>query len=222
MQLSTLQDSEAIDTQWSRSYPTTTKPSSACWQGMCTAGRSELPILVLLEARRHKEALHILVALYRMDICRFLQRMGLDPATAEDVSQLTFMQAYAGFKRFEFRSSLRTWLMGIARYRGMDAIRRTKRALERDRESIASHVLVEPTSLDAQIHTEQVRQTLHRALAALPPRTRDVVLLRFFRGLSYREIGRILGGKGPALQARVTRALPRLREYLAFSEDLRI
>ena len=55
---------------------------------------------------------------------------------------------------------------------------------------------------------------LERALMSLAPKVRIAVLLRYQDGLSYEEMAQVCGERAPTLQARVARALPRLRRVL--------
>jgi RNA polymerase sigma-70 factor (ECF subfamily) len=138
-----------------------------------------------------------------------------DDDLAQEVHQMTFVQAYEGLPRFSRRSSLRTWLFGIARHRCLDLLKMSRR---RQKRFGPIEETPEPPApgRTAEDHLAERSRTraLGDCLRALAPRVRDAVLLRFQQGLSYPEIGQLSGEKAPALQIRVTRALPLLRRCL--------
>jgi RNA polymerase sigma-70 factor (ECF subfamily) len=149
-------------------------------------------------------------AIYR--VCR---RMVADADLAEDVHQLTFVQAYAGLEAFADRSSLKSWLYGIARHRCLDAVSSRRRQLR-----LVSAVPELPDAVDPQADPEAgVAETgfwkgVQRCLEELAPRARVAVLLRFHSGLSYPEMAEACGERSATLHARVARALPVLRRCL--------
>jgi RNA polymerase sigma factor (sigma-70 family) len=161
-------------------------------------------------------AISILMREYGDSVFTRARRIVGDRQVAQDVLQQTFLEAYRDLSSFGERSSLRTWLLGIATHRALDAARRTHRA---DRRIISDDILAatpdessaEPAvSLDAQ---RRVR-ALEECLQALSVDVRATVLTRFQQELSYEEMSRASGEKMVTLHARVARALPVLRRCL--------
>jgi RNA polymerase sigma-70 factor (ECF subfamily) len=140
-------------------------------------------------------------------------------AIAEDVVADTWLGVIKGIDRFEGRSALRTWifqiLLNIARTRG----RREKRtlpfsSLRRGSEDGADEPAVDPDRFqgsdgvrpgwwskppaewegaDLRLESDETRDLLLRAIADLPPRQRDVIVLRDLQGYSSEEARNILG-----------------------------
>ena len=132
-----------------------------------------------------------------------------DRAAAEDVTAQAFERAYR--KRSSFsarRGTPEAWLFGIARNAALDELRRGRRraTLEREPEDLWTAPVDE-----VAIAAEELA-TLRSALAALPPRERDLLALKFVAGLSNAEIARLLGISESNAGTRVHRALVRLRE----------
>lgn len=129
---------------------------------------------------------------------------------------MTFVQAHESLPRFSGRSTLRTWLFGIARHRCLDLLKVTRRRRQRFGVEIAE--TAEPSApggtVEERLADRSVARALARCLGRLAPRVRDTLLLRFQQGLSYPEIARLGDEKAPALQIRVARALPLLRRCL--------
>jgi RNA polymerase sigma factor (sigma-70 family) len=171
-----------------------------------------------LDRGDHRAALTVLMRAYGRDLHRHCFHVLRDRDLADDVHQSVFVEAYRDLPRFERRSSLRTWLYGIARHRCLDArkidARRRRRFLRAeplpespDERQRADDALVERGDAGA----------LAAALAELPIETRIAVLLRYREGLTLEEIGAICGERAATVQARVARALPRLRAALALT-----
>ena len=160
-------------------------------------------------------ALEILMEAYGSAVYRFCRHMVGDADLADEVHQTTFIQAFADFGRFAGKSSLRTWLLGIARHRCLDAVK-VRRRRER-RFELAARLPERPCPVPGPAERLADRgrlEALAECLGNLGPRVRDAILMRFQQGLSYVEMGRLFGERPPAVRARVLRALPALRRCL--------
>lgn len=162
-----------------------------------------------------KAALGVLMAAYGSAVYRFCRQMVVDEAMADDVHQMTFVQAYEGLDRFKGRSSLSTWLYSIARHRCLDALKSARRQRARF-ESVAElpEVPGGPSEAEGRLAERSRRRALELCLEELPPAIRTALLLRFQQELSYPEMAAVCGERAPTLQARVVRALPGLRRCL--------
>lgn len=144
--------------------------------------------------------------------CRNMLR---DPALADDVHQQSFVQAYEDFPRYSGRSSLKTWLFGIAHHRCLDALRAQRRLDGRSTSEDVLAGLEDPDPLpEARIAEGFVQRTVAQCLEKLAPATRLAVRLRFTEDFSYEQMAAICGEKAGTLQARVARALPAIRKCL--------
>lgn len=170
----------------------------------------------LVAAGDSHRAISILMRAYGDSVFTRARRIVGDPQVAQDVLQQTFLEAYRDLSTFGKRSSLRTWLLGIATHRALDAARRAHRT---DRRIVSDDILAatpdestaEPAaSVDAQ---RRVR-ALEDCLQALSVDVRATVLTRFQQELSYEDMSRASGEKMVTLHARVARALPVLRRCL--------
>src|SRR5262245_5180368 len=162
-----------------------------------------------------ERALTLLMDAFGVAIYRYCRQMVVDPDLADDVHQLTFVQAFEGLGRFARDSSLRTWLFGIARLRCLDALRSGRR--RRARFESTGEL---PERADAGRAPEDllaargVARALERCLEELTPVVRTAVLLRYQEGMAYPEMVDVCHEWPATLQARVTRALPVLRRCI--------
>ena len=132
------------------------------------------------------------------EVWRFCASL-VDSAAADDLTQETYLRALRALPAFEGRSSVRTWLLGIARRTCADHIRSTvrRRALQRRVEAGAT----EETGGDP---AEAVGSAL--LLASLRPAQREAFVLTQVLGLSYEEAAQTLGVPVGTVRSRVARA----------------
>ena len=130
---------------------------------------------------------------------------------AQDVTQTVFLRLAREAARVGRLDSPLGWLHTQARHRALDAVRAEHRRQQREHEAFIMHP--PPTAPDP--HWEQFRLLMDEAMGRLGERDREAVLLRFFKGLSYEEVGRTLGLSANSAQKRVDRALEKLRGHCA-------
>jgi RNA polymerase sigma factor (sigma-70 family) len=134
-----------------------------------------------------------------------------DRAGAEDVTALAFERLYRSRARLDrSRGTPRAWLFTIARNAALDELRRRRR--QGTGAADEPHRDDEPS--EAIEHAER-RATVNAALLALPPREREVVLLKFHAQLTNGELARVLGISESNAGTRVHRALTTLRDTCA-------
>jgi len=153
-------------------------------------------------------------ALYRScasDVFGYVASIVRDRAAAEDVTALAFERAYRRRALFDLRRGTpRSWLFAIARNAALDELRRRRRsgALVGDIADERSDEGLE--ELDAQF--AERRLLVRDGLAALDPRDREVILLKFLGRLSNAELARVLRCSESNAGTRLHRAIERLRE----------
>jgi RNA polymerase sigma factor (sigma-70 family) len=131
-----------------------------------------------------------------------------DRASAEDVTALAFERLYRSRARLDrTRGTPRGWLFSIARNAALDELRRRRRQPL----DVTDVELSPDTALDEAIEHTERRASLRAALLTLPPREREVVLLKFHGQLTNAELARVLGISESNAGTRVHRALVRLR-----------
>jgi len=159
------------------------------------------------------------LALYEATLSRvygLVLRLVRRPQLAEEVAEEVFFQVWRQAPRFDAeRGRPLTWLLGMARSRAIDAIRREARFQheELDEEGVQ---LSAPTaeSGDELLAVAQGHAELHRALLLLKPQPRQLVALAFFNGLSHEEIASQTSLPLGTVKSQIRRALITLRDAL--------
>jgi RNA polymerase sigma-70 factor (ECF subfamily) len=147
-------------------------------------------ILLMKIAGGNRPALRSLFVRHRVPVYRWLLRIVGDASLAEDLTSDVFLDVWCHAGRFEGRSTVATWLLAIARYKALSALRR-RPDHELDEQSAAK-------LLDAADDPEIVLQKKDRAervrgaLAILSQEHREVIDLVYFHGKTAKEVGEIL------------------------------
>ena len=122
-------------------------------------------------------------------VYRFLLTLTGDAHQAEELLQETFYQAFLHIDRFEGRSILYTWLCQIGKHLWYQHLRTSGREASMPEELPDVPV----PSAEEGLLAQESRLTLLKQIHALPELQKEVVYLRAFGGLSFREIGDVLG-----------------------------
>lgn len=137
-------------------------------------------------------------------------------ADAEDVTAQVFIKAYEAYSRFEpVGATPSAWLFRIARNACLDQHRRAGRR-ERLQRAVAAEALDQPDPAGLAVERLQQRR-LMEIVAGLPERQRDVIGLRH-SGLSFAEVGELLGASEDAAKMLYHRALKAVRAVVLEEE----
>lgn len=161
-----------------------------------------------------RAALCCLMQRHGKAIYRYCREQLRDPVLAEDVQQQVFIAAFRDLATFSGRGTPRSWLFGIAYHRVIDAARVRGRSPACSSVTEAAEVADPRLLADEACDDERLRAALVAELAELPERTRGAILLHYQQGMSFEEMARICGEKPGTLSARVSRAMPALRERI--------
>ena len=122
-------------------------------------------------------------------VYQFLLAQTRDADLAEELTAETFYQAVRSIGRYDGSCKLSVWLCQIAKHLWYRHLQKNKRQAESLSEDI---VLCVPSAEEEAVAAED-HIALLRAVHALPEPAREVVYLRSFGGLSFRQIGDVLG-----------------------------
>jgi RNA polymerase sigma-70 factor (ECF subfamily) len=144
-------------------------------------------------------------------IFTFCSRALVDRGAAADCTQETFLSAWRSRDGYDpARGSLAGWLMGIARFKVLDAYRAAPR-VPAPRDDVANDEATAHDAYDDQLADQLL---IAHALEALSPRARRVVELAFYSDLTQTEIAETTGLPLGTVKSDLRRGLQRLRYHL--------
>lgn len=156
-------------------------------------------------------ALKQLYLSYRPRLRLFLLRVGCREEEIDEACNETFLVVWDKASSFRGDSRVATWILGIARRKGLKLVERRSREQGRfdgrDEDSLAQ------PGIRAESRQE-LRQWLEVGLASLPPEQQQVLELAFMDGLSCREISVVMDCPENTVKTRMFHARRKLREIL--------
>jgi len=178
---------------------------NAEWELVCKCQKGEVAAYEELAAKYYRRVFMVILGMVH-------QR-----DDAMDVAQETFYRAFKNIKRFKGGSNFYTWVYRIAVNLAIDFQRRQKRNLMDLKENM-DEVVVDTETLGSdpyrEIHDRRLGEKLLGAINELTPDHKAVIVMRAVEGLSYKEIGRIMGCSEGTIMSRLHYARKKLQEKL--------
>ena len=177
-------------------------------------------------------AFEVLMARHRRGILNFLYRSVNNHSRAEELLQEVFLRVIRAKARYQQTARFSTWLYTIARNLCVDESRRAKfrRHLSLDaprrgrdgdqRESMLDGTAAQQVSVDDEAMGPTIQGRLKVAIDKLPDDQREVFLMRQLGGLSFKQIGEVVGAPENTVKSRMRYALEKLRDELKDLRDL--
>jgi RNA polymerase sigma-70 factor (ECF subfamily) len=163
-----------------------------------------------------RQAFGQLVRAYERPVYNLTYRMLGDPAEAEDAAQETFLRAFNKLATYQPERKFVNWLLSIASHYCIDRLRRRNRApqLSLDGPMPPQWLTSDTPRPEQVVDKKQRRAQVRQVLETLPADYRAAVVLRYWYGLSYREIATTMDTTESAIKSRLHRARRMMAEYL--------
>ena len=150
---------------------------------------------------------------YAKMVYKYLLLQTHSEALAEELTQETFYQAVKSIDRFDRTCKLSTWLCAIAKHQ-LQAYRRK----HPPQESLEDYKELPGTGVEAEIFSSERRVELMKKLHLCPEPFREILYLRIFGSLSFKEIGEIMGKTENWARVTFYRAKERLKKEMSENE----
>jgi RNA polymerase sigma-70 factor, ECF subfamily len=157
-------------------------------------------------------AMQVLFARHHVRVFRFVLRFVKNEATAEDLISEVFLDVWRQAGRFEGRSSVSTWLLSIARFKALSAVRKRTDA-ELDEET-AEAIVDESDDPEAILAKKDKGAVLRNCMNALSTEHREIIDLVYYHEKSVEEVAAIVGIPEATVKTRMFYARKKLGELL--------
>jgi len=166
-----------------------------------------------------QQAFEVLVQRYSRPLFTFICRFLGEYDAASDILQQVMLQLYLSLPKLRTGEPLKAWLYQVARNRCLDELRRKRamhfseleKEIDEEEQSLVETMQDRSPLPEEVVERRDVQEILLKAIRALPPKFRAVVLLRYASQLSYAEIGRVLHMPEATAKTYFQRAKPLLK-----------
>jgi RNA polymerase sigma-70 factor (ECF subfamily) len=157
-------------------------------------------------------AMQVLFARHHVRVYRFVLRLVRDESVAEDLISEVFLDVWRQAGRFEGRSQVSTWLLAIARFKALSALRRRP---DEELDEEAAEAIEDPSDdpevvLDKKDKSAAIRKCLEK----LSAEHREIIDLVYYHEKSVEEVAQIVGIPENTVKTRMFYARKRLAELL--------
>jgi RNA polymerase sigma-70 factor (ECF subfamily) len=181
-------------------------------RGIIAAQATSDEMLLQSIAAGDKSAMHVLYARHNVRVYRFILRIVSDTTVAEDLVSQVFLDVWRTAGQFEGRSQVSTWMLAIARFKALTALR-NRRHEDLDQEEVLQIADTTDTP-EAAMDRSQTSSQLRKAIALLSPAHREIIDLVYYHEKSVEEVGQIIGIPQATVKTRMFYARKHLAELL--------
>jgi RNA polymerase sigma-70 factor, ECF subfamily len=169
-------------------------------------------VLIARVAQGDRSAMRELYARHRLRVFRFALRILRDRPKAEDVSSDVFLDVWRQADRFEGRSGVLTWMLGITRMKALSALRAP---VEQELDDEVAGAIEDPADNPAAVLQRKERGAiLRKCLAKLSAEHREIIDLVYYHEKSVEEVAAIVDAPPATVKTRMFYARRQLAQHL--------
>jgi RNA polymerase sigma-70 factor (ECF subfamily) len=169
-------------------------------------------ILIARIAGGDRLAMQVLFARHHVRVYRFVLRLVRNEATAEDLISEVFLDIWRQAGKFEGRSAVSTWMLSIARFKALSALR--KRPEQELDDETAERIEDQADDPETALAKKDKGALLRECLTALSAEHREIVDLVYYHEKSVEEVAGIVGIPEATVKTRMFYARKKLSELL--------
>lgn len=149
-------------------------------------------------------------------VYKYLYSMTRNAHLSEELTQETFAIAVSSINRFRGDCKISVWLCQIAKYQWFKELERRKKYITESIDTL--HDSLSEECIEYEIETKDEANFMFTELGNLDPATQEVMKLRIFGNMSYKEIGEIMGKTENWARVTYYRGKLKLRERIERNE----
>ncbi|WP_441255638.1 sigma-70 family RNA polymerase sigma factor [Tardiphaga sp. 285_C5_N1_2] len=186
--------------------------NAAGQQGIVTARATSDEMLLENIASGDRTAMHTLYARHNVRVYRFVLRMLRDTSATEDLVSQVFLDVWRTASQFEGRSQVSTWLLSIARFKALTALRQRKYE-DIDQDDVME-IADQADTPEASLDRSRTSAILRACVAKLSPAHREIVNLVYYHEKSVEEVAGLIGIPASTVKTRMFYARKQLADLL--------
>jgi len=156
--------------------------------------------------------MQVLFARHHVRVYRFVLRLVSNPTVAEDLISEVFLDVWRQADRFEGRSAVSTWMLAIARFKALSALR--KRPDEALDDEVAESIEDASDNPEVALEKKDKSAVLRQCLEKLSPEHREIIDLVYYHEKSVEEVAEIVKIPENTVKTRMFYARKKLAELL--------
>jgi RNA polymerase sigma-70 factor (ECF subfamily) len=168
--------------------------------------------LIGLIAEGDKRAMQVLYARHNVRVYRFILRMTANQSLAEDLVSEVFLDVWRQAENFESKSQVSTWLLAIARYKALSALRR--RHDEHLDDEMAASIQDTADNPESAVGIKDRNSIVQKCLTQLSSAHREVIDLVYYHEKSVDEVAQIVGVPPATVKTRMFYARNKMADLL--------
>jgi RNA polymerase sigma-70 factor (ECF subfamily) len=169
-------------------------------------------VLIARIAGGDRLAMQVLFARHHVRVYRFVLRLVRNDATAEDLISEVFLDVWRQAGKFEGRSAVSTWMLSIARFKALSALRR--RPEEELDDKTAERIEDQTDDPETTLAKKDKGSLLRQCLSKLSTEHREIIDLVYYHEKSVEEVAGIVGIPEATVKTRMFYARKKLSELL--------
>jgi RNA polymerase sigma-70 factor (ECF subfamily) len=186
--------------------------NSAASQGIIAAQATTDEMLLQSIAEGDRTSMHTLYARHNVRVYRFILRIVRDTNIAEDLVSQVFLDVWRTAKQFEGRSQVSTWLLSIARFKALTALRQ-RRFEDIDQDEVRE-IADDSDTPETSLERATTCAILRACVAKLSPAHQEIINLVYYHEKSVEEVGQIIGIPQSTVKTRMFYARKQLADLL--------
>ena len=181
-------------------------------QGIIAAQATSDDMLLESIADGNRTAMHMLYCRHNVRVYRFILRIVRDATTAEDLVSQVFLDVWRTAGQFQGRSQVSTWLLSIARFKALTAMRQ-RRFEDIDQEDVRQ-IPDDSDTPETSLDRSDTSAILRACVQKLSPAHREIINLVYYHEKSVEEVGQIIGIPQSTVKTRMFYARKQLADLL--------
>lgn len=186
--------------------------TNAAQQGVLAAQAVSDEMLLQSIADGERPAMHVFYARHNVRVYRFILRTVRDQSIAEDLVSQVFLDVWRTAGQFEGRSQVSTWLLSIARFKALSALR--QRRFEDIDQNDVLEIADDSENQEAMLDRSKTGELLRACISKLSPAHREIIDLVYYHEKSVEEAGAIIGIPQATVKTRMFYARKQLADLL--------